>query len=239
MQVQYKPFQFFVEAVRAAAPECHFHFVSDGIEVRAIDPTTVVLVLAKYKVDTSIQETIAVNTNNLKYLLSCFDDEDCSLDMSISRSNDKEYLSLESGDVSCRTELPDPRTVRKSPEKINEPDFTELISVEVTGQKLFEALKRCNIISPKVDFKVENGQLFIQTDDSTSRVSTRFDKCLPDPRTVKSRYSMDYIRDLAKSISLADTVKVQFGNNFPIRFDFSLNGVDVAYLLAPRIERGY
>lgn len=235
MQVQCKPFKFFVDAIRRVAPECHFHFTSDGIEVRAINPTTVALVLAKFKVECPIQEDIAVNTYTLKNLLTCFDDEtDYVLNLSLSKSGDKQFLIIESGNISCRTELLDPRTIRKSPE--TNYDYTRLVLVELTGCELSQAIIRCNSISPKVEFKVENGQLFILTDDPPSMVSTRFDKCLPEPRTVKSRFSLDYMRDLAKSMSLADTVKIWVGNDFPVRFDFTYNGVDVAYLLAPRVE---
>jgi len=57
---------------------------------------------------------------------------------------------------------------------------------------------------------------------------------------VASLYSLDYLRDMAKGIHAAkpDTLKVEFGDEFPVRINFSDStfGLSGTMMLAPRIR---
>jgi proliferating cell nuclear antigen len=57
---------------------------------------------------------------------------------------------------------------------------------------------------------------------------------------VASLYSLDYLRDMAKGLHAAkpDSVKVEFGDEFPVRINFSDStfGLSGTFMLAPRIR---
>jgi DNA polymerase III sliding clamp (beta) subunit (PCNA family) len=55
--------------------------------------------------------------------------------------------------------------------------------------------------------------------------------------TVRSTYSLDYLRKMARASNLAESVVVQFAKDYPLRLDFkSLNKAQMTFILAPRIE---
>lgn len=56
---------------------------------------------------------------------------------------------------------------------------------------------------------------------------------------VKSLYSLDYLTDMVKVIPKDCLVRMQFGENYPLRLDFEPfgKGFEATLILAPRIER--
>ena len=52
----------------------------------------------------------------------------------------------------------------------------------------------------------------------------------------KSAFNLDYLKDMVKGVSSGDIIKIYLGNDMPVKIEYSLAGVNLTFLLAPRIE---
>ena len=54
----------------------------------------------------------------------------------------------------------------------------------------------------------------------------------------RSLFSLDYFANMIKAVSSADTIRMQFSNDYPVSMEFDLADSKgrVSFLLAPRIE---
>jgi proliferating cell nuclear antigen len=53
---------------------------------------------------------------------------------------------------------------------------------------------------------------------------------------VKSRYPLDYLKKMCRAVRVADTVKIQLGQDYPMRIDFCGENVSLSMVLAPRVS---
>lgn len=53
----------------------------------------------------------------------------------------------------------------------------------------------------------------------------------------KAKYSLEYLKKMEKGAKLSDTVKIQFGTDYPLKVTFQdKDVVSISYILAPRVD---
>ena len=92
-------------------------------------------------------------------------------------------------------------------------------------------------------FEADKNLFAISAGDAGSKVEVELTKGndallqLAAAEQVKSVYSVEYLKKMARTASLADTVTVQFAKDYPLKLDFkALNKFQMTFILAPRIE---
>jgi len=52
---------------------------------------------------------------------------------------------------------------------------------------------------------------------------------------IKARYPLDYLRKMVKVARIANEVTVEWGNDYPMKMSFEMNGASISFVLAPRV----
>ncbi|MBI4150155.1 proliferating cell nuclear antigen (pcna) [Candidatus Woesearchaeota archaeon] len=221
--------------------EATFKVTGNGIELVAMDPANVAMVIFKllpssfveYKVDKP--QEIAINLSNLKQVLKRAKPNDA---ITLELDENKLKITLKSN--TTRTFSLPIIDLEEKEQRVPELNFAA--SVKTVSTVLNEAVEDVDIVAESVSFIAENGKFTVQAEGDLSKahievpegnetkVDVKGDK-------VRSKYSIEYLKKMINGSKLADEVTISFNKDYPLRLDYrTLDKVSLSFILAPRVE---
>jgi len=233
----------FVEILTAMVPECRLIVGENGWNTQATDTANVGMVIVSLP-KASFEEYIEtgrteIGMNVLKWveMLKVMDDDKSTI--AISHTPGKSTLTITDGKYTYTHNPLDPTTVRKWP---NTPGIQLPAKIVIAPGEFAEAIKAMSVIGDKVIFTAGREGLALETEGDTDHLRKPLTiqdtgaSTLPEI-PMKSLFSLDYMRDIAKAMKGAGSITVCMGQDHPIRFDFEIDGLlEASFLQAPRIE---
>jgi len=221
-----------VNAVKSLVNEGVINFKKDGIEILAMDPANVAMVI--FRADSSIatewdvkEDTkVGVNFLNLCSTLKRF----------------KPGVLLEIEVIDNQLILSSGKKVFKEvilaiEDKTKEPELKFETSFKVNTKDLNESILDAEIASDSVTF-VANGNILnlkaigdIREANSGIGIST----LLKIDKPVVCKFSIDYLKKMV-SAKLNEEVQVELKKDYPLRLAYSNRDARVTYVLAPRVD---
>jgi proliferating cell nuclear antigen len=213
---------------------------SDGLELVAMDPANVAMVVFKllsssfseYKVDKETE--IAINLNNFKQILR--------------RANPTDMLTLELQDSKLKVQLKSSSTrtfslpiidLEEREQKV--PNLNFPVSIEMSSALLNEAIEDAGIVAEAVSFVAEPGKfsLIAEGDLNSAAIEIKAGEGtkISAKETVKAKYSVEYLKKMIQGSKLADEVKIEFNKDYPLKLTYNeIDKVMLSFILAPRVE---
>lgn len=222
--------------------EASFSFQKEGIKLHALDPANISMVVLnllpsafnEYKVEQPCD--ITVNLEALKQALKRAKPTD-----PIALSLDKNKLKIAiTGKSNKHFYIP---LIEREGKERKMPALDFLATIELDSTEFRDYVDDASIAGDAVVFEADKNSFIISAGELGSKVSIQLTKG-SDPLlqiaagdNVRSTYSLDYLKKMARASTLAETVVVQFAKDYPLRLDFkSLNKAQMTFILAPRIE---
>ena len=159
----------------------------------------------------------------------------------IEMAYNRDVLTLNLGKIDLNMRPLDPSTV-SSP---NLPNIEIPSTVEMDGAALSQALRASRYVGDLVNFSIDGNSFTIHVQGQPDSVNVTFAKddleSLTCSKPARSQYSLTYLVPLSKVFGSLGTVKLGFGESFPLRLEFSFmdGAAEVIYFLAPRVESDY
>ena len=222
--------------------EARFKITAQAIELVAMDPANVAMVIFKllsssfveYKVEKDTE--FAINLNNFKKILRR------------AASNDMLTLELEQNKLKIVLKSNSVRTfslpiieLEEKEQKI--PDLTFPVEIKTASSILNDAIEDVDIIGDSVSFIAENGKFTVMAEGDLSDAKIEINEgddtiIKADANTkIKAKYSTEYLKKMISGSKLAAEVKVYFNKDYPLKLEYStIDKVMLAFILAPRVE---
>ena len=223
--------------------EARFKITPDAIEMVAMDPANVAMVVFKllsscfteYDVKKDIE--IAINLNNLKQVLR--------------RASQKDMLTLElDADNRLKITLRSSTTrtfnlpiIELEDKEQKVPDLKFPITVKTSSSILNEAIADADVVGESVAFIAEPKKFTLQAEgdlnqakieikeDDITKISTTSDE------KVKAKYSIEYLKKMINGSKLSEEVSIQFSKDYPLKLEYkAIDKVMLSFILAPRVE---
>ncbi len=223
--------------------EARFKITPDAIELVAMDPANVAMVIFKLlsscftEYDVKKDTEIAINLSNLKQVLR--------------RASPKDMLTLELDDGNrLKIELKSNTTrtfnlpiidLEEKEQKV--PDLKFPITVKTSSSILNEAIADVDVVGESVAFIVEPRKFSLHAEgdlnqarieikeDETTRISTNSDE------KIKAKYSIEYLKKMINGSKLSDEVVIQFTKDYPLKLEYkAVDRLMLSFILAPRVE---
>ena len=213
---------------------------SEGIELIAMDPANVAMVVFKlfpsafteYQVEKPVD--IAINLTNFKQILR--------------RANPTDVLTLEMADNKLKMQLKSSSTrtfylpiidIEEKEQKVPELKFP--VSITTSSSVLNEAIGDADTVAESVNFMTEPGifRLKAEGDLNTATIEIKADDTTKIEATekVSSKYSVEYLKKMIEGSKLADTVSIQFNKDYPLKLTYAtVDKVMLSFILAPRVD---
>ena len=229
-----------VEVISTLVSEVKLAISKDGIDVKAVDPSHVAMLVLKLK-NTVFEEftgestEIGVDVEKIKEVLRLSKPGDV-IDLQFDGGKNRLVVSV--GKVTRHMSVVDPAGITdpKVP-NVNPPG-----TVVVKMDELRQGIRGSESISDHVTLILEPTGFTMHSEGETDRVDLHLPKesltQLETKEAVRSMYPLDFFSSMVKSIGSAEEATLHIGNEYPLKIEFPLaNGRgEGRFLLAPRVE---
>jgi proliferating cell nuclear antigen len=231
-----------LDSVSVLVDECKIHLTDDGIEIRAVDPANVGMVdlrlgtaaFESYETDGG---TIGVNLSRLEEFASMADSGQL-IHLELDEETRKLHVQIDG--LEGTLALIDPDSIRQEPDL---PDLDLPAEIVIEGRDINRAVKAADMVSDHIALGVDADaeQFYVDAEGDTDDVHLelgREDLIDLQAGDAHSLFSLDYLQDMNKAIPSDAEVRMELGEEFPIKmhFDIAEGEGQVTYLLAPRIQ---
>ncbi len=224
--------------------EVNLKFTKDKVELIAIDPANVAMVVFKllssafseYQLDKD--KVIGVNLSHFTQILKrakptdiltlTLDEEKNRLDVLLKGSTTRNF-SIALLDIDEREQ------------KV--PNLKFAGKVETNTLLFTEAIEDMDVIADSLSFHLNGKSFLIKSEGTTSTAQVTLNH---DEETniehdkgdeIRSRYSIEYLKKIAKAAKLANMVSLEFGPDYPLRTEYRvLDKLSLSFVLAPRVS---
>jgi len=232
-----------VDTLNVIVEDARFDFKESKLECRVVDPSHVAMI--KLDVDAAAFDTWELEEMNLglelrkiKDLISLGSADDL---IEMVHSAEAGVLTLNLGKIDRNVRPLDPTTLNTpSVPKLDIPSY-----VEISGASLAQAFKAAKQVGDLVNLSIDDSMFTVHVQGQTDSVTVSFSKDelenLVCEKPARSQYSLTYLLPLAKIFGSVPSVKVGFGESFPLKMEFTFadGAAEVEYFLAPRVENDY
>ncbi|MBU0536133.1 MAG: proliferating cell nuclear antigen (pcna) [Nanoarchaeota archaeon] len=222
--------------------EARFRINSDAIELIAMDPANVAMVIFKLLsssfVEYDVKEPVdvAINLSNLKQILRRASPTD-----TVTLELEESKLKVVFNGATTRTFYLPIIDVEDKEQKVPELNFG--VSIQTGSEVLIQAIDDVDIIGESVAFISEPSKLTIQAEGDLSKASieitenenTKFS--MHTKEKMKSKYSIEYLKKMVMAGKLAPNVVIHFNKDYPLKLDYKIiDKLNISFILAPRVE---
>ncbi len=237
-----KEFKKVVDTVSTLLDEICFEVDEEGIKASAMDPSHVALV--------------SLEIPKLAFEEYEADNHDIGIDLEafkkvMNRAKSKDKLILELDEERNKLNVIFENTGKRkfslalldlSASSVKVPDIEYPNVIMIKGDAFKEALKDASLFSDYVVLKADENKFVVHAKGDLNENEAIFEKdcsaiiSLEVKEEAKSAFNLDYLIDMVKGVSSGDIIKIYLGNDMPVKLEYSIAGVNLTFLLAPRIE---
>jgi len=226
-----------VSVISELVNEVNIKFNKNGMEIIAMDPANVAMVIFRLlssgfsEYDINKDYNLNVNLESLKQILKRAKPND-----KISLSLDQEMNKLNIGLIGGNTKNFSLSLLDNLDKEQKVPELKFGAKVAMNSFDFNELIEDMNVIGESVNFNVKDGKLFVQSEGSTSSGKVEVS---PDEieGSGKARYSLEYLKKIAKGGKLANDMVFEFSTDYPLKVEYKVKDkLSFSTILAPRVS---
>lgn len=223
--------------------EARFKIKKDHIELIAMDPANVAMVIFKmlssaftdYHIDQ--EKEIAINLSNLKQILRRAKANDI-LTLEMPEEN-KLQITLKSSSI--RTFQLPLLDFEEREQKI--PNLSFPCKVIMPSNLLSEAIEDSSVAAESVTFGIEGNKLTIDAEGDLTKANIQLEQnqdikiSTETKAKIKSKFSIEYLKKMMAGSKLSDNVEINLNQDYPLKLDYKvMDKLILSFVLAPRME---
>lgn len=232
-----------ISVISELVSEARFKITRDGLEMVAMDPANVAMVVFKllssgfteYDIDKDMQ--IGINLANLKQILRRASASDI-ITLEVTGEN-KLQIQLKGG--TTRTfSLP---LIELEDKEQRIPNLNFPVIVMTQSQTLSDAIADTDVVAESVTFAAEPDKFSVAAEGDLSKAHVEIKagdhtKIQSESTAkIKSKYSIEYLKKMLNASKLASEVGVFFNQDYPLKLEYKvMDKVMLSFILAPRVE---
>jgi proliferating cell nuclear antigen len=220
-----------------------FKINKDGITFTAADRALVAVVdfkmssslFEKYELDKETQ--IGLNITNLLSVMKRAGAED---KLSLNLSESKLEIVLEN-DSKRRFHLPLLDLGQEEVPPIDQLEFKAI--AELKPEVIQYGIADADVVSDSVLFEASDNKFGMKAEGDISSAQLELEKgnsaliSLKSDKEVQARYPLDYLKKMIKAAKLAESVTLQWGQDYPMKMSFkSGDKLQLSFVVAPRVS---
>jgi len=223
-----------IGAISTFISEGNFRFNENGIHLRAIDPSQIVLVdflmpkssFTSFDVEPNFVGVDLVELN--KIVLRSMPGEKLRMDL----SDTELHLQLVGGfEKSFKLPL-----IETSDDEITLPKHNYDSTVEINAKLLKEALKDASIFGSAVVLKINKGQFFLEAKGSHGNLSSvskdsKMIKVTSD-KDITAKFSLNFLQNIVREANPDDKILLELKTDSPMKITFKINNNEIRFFLA-------
>jgi len=221
-----------------------FKISKDGLSLVAADRAMVAVVDFKLNsnafdsFETDKDQTIGVNVSTLLSVLKRVGGED-KITLTLHDSSKLEILMQNS--MKRKFIVPLINLTQEEVPPIDQLEFTA--DVELNPDILHSGIEDAEVVADSVLFEITPSRFSMRGEGDISRAELELEKGdkslinLKVEGSAKARYPLDYLKKMIKAAKIADSVKIHFGQDYPMKLEFNCGDkCHMNFVIAPRVS---
>jgi len=213
-----------------------------GMSIVAIDPANVALVSFKLPSEAFSQieveeEILGVSLDSLKSVL-----RRCSPGSSLILQTEENTLKIQIHDKIKREFQLSLIEIESEEKAMPNLEFTS--KIEIPSIDLAEVIEDCSIVADSCAFITKQNSFIIEARGSLNSAKSSFSadevkieiKPGQEDKEIKSRYSLEYLQKFIKATRITEKATLNFSNDYPLKLEFKTPRMELAFVLAPRVD---
>jgi len=216
-----------------------------GLGIIAIDPANVALVSFKLPKEAFSQieveeEILGVSLDNLKAVL-----RRCSPGSSLVLQTEDNALKIQIHDKIKREFRLALIEIDAEEKTMPNLDFTS--KIEMPSVDLVDSIEDCAIVADACSFIAEQDKFTIEAKGSLNSAKSDFSsdevkieikpgEMAGKDKGIRSRYSLEYLQKFVKASKITEKAIINFSTDYPLKLEFKTPRMELAFVLAPRVE---
>jgi len=237
-----KLFKDSISIISDLVTEAKFKVNQDGLELVAMDPANVAMVVFKLLSSSFTQyelekpEELAINLNNLKQVLRRTKSDDI---LTLKTEENKLVVQLKSNTTRSFS-IP---LIELEDKEQKVPDLNFPLVIETSVNILSDSIEDVSVVAESVTFLGEKNQFVVKAEGDLSKA---FIEIKPDDDTIiktesmdkfRAKYSLEYLKKMIAGSKLTDRVSLSFNNDYPLKLEYkALDKLMLSFILAPRVD---
>lgn len=220
--------------------EARFKIKKDSIEMIAMDPANVAMVvfrlLSSSFVEYVVKEetSIGINLNDFKQVLRRIKSNDT---LSLEVSDNKLKVTLQGN--STRTFFLPLIELDEKEQKV--PDLKFKTTIRCPSGMINDAIEDVEIVAESVSFQVEDKKFIVAASGDSKKASVEIkgdeSVSIKTDEKAKSKYSIEYLKKMMQASKISSYVEVSFNKDYPLKLEYKeVDKIQMMFILAPRIE---
>lgn len=232
-----------ISIISELVTEARFKVKKDAIELIAMDPANVAMVIFKLlnscftEYDVGKDQEIAINLNNLRQILRRVGPNDM---LSLESTSDNK-LQIQIKGASTRTFSLPLIDLEDKEQKI--PDLNFGVNISTSASILNDAIDDAGIVADSVTFLAESARFTINAEGDLNKAKIDVKPgdetkiTIDGSDVIKAKYSIEYLKKIIAGSKLSDIVEINFNNDYPLKIDYRVvDRMQMSFILAPRVE---
>jgi proliferating cell nuclear antigen len=232
-----KLFSDIIGIISELVTEVKIRMTREGMSIIAIDPANVAMIVFKLPASAFSQleveeENLGVNLDSFKAVL-----RRCSFGSSLIMSTEENMLKLEINDKTKREFTLALIDLDKKDKPIPSLEFAA--KVEINATELSEAIEDCAIVADSCSFEAEVDKFSVYAKGSLNAAKLTYSSdeiYMEAPSKQRGKYSLEYLQKMIKASKITDKATLNFSNDYPLKLEFNTPMIQLAFILAPRVE---
>jgi len=232
-----KLFSDIISIISDLVIEVKINVNKEGMKILAVDPANVAMIDFKLPATAFSQieveeEVLGVNLESLKAVL-----RRCSATSALIMSTEDNFLRLEIIDKIKREFTLTLLDLEGKDKPLPSLEFST--KIEMNSVDFAEAVEDCSIVADSCSFSADSSKFSISAKGSLNSANLTYSSDeinVESPTESKGRYSLEYLQKMIKANKITDKVVLNFANDYPLRLEFITPMINLAFILAPRIE---
>ncbi|HJZ18783.1 MAG TPA: hypothetical protein VJ208_01645 [Candidatus Nanoarchaeia archaeon] len=228
-----------VEIISELVTEVKIKVNEFGLNINAIDPANVSMIgfkipksaFSQFEVD---NEVLGINLDSLKQIL-----KRSSSGSSLIMERKENLLNIQIHDRIKRN-----FTLSLIEIESEEIDFHEKESrmefsskIEINSMDLIASIEDCAVVADACSFAVKDGRFVVEAKAlNSARSEFSGDEAKIEGENSRAKYSLEYLQKFMKGAKLCEKTLLFFAEDHPLKIEFKTQGMELAFVLAPRVE---
>ncbi|MEK6760559.1 MAG: hypothetical protein AABX93_01400 [Nanoarchaeota archaeon] len=210
-----------------------------GMSINAIDPANVSMMgfripksaFSEFEVG---KESLGINLDNLKQIL-----KRCGSGSALIIEKKENMLNIQIQDKIKRN-----FTLSLIEIEGEDIDFHEKESrmefssrVEINSAELIASIEDCAVVADACSFVVKEGRFIVEAKSINSAMSEFSEnEAKIEGENSRGKYSLEYLSKFMRGAKLCDKTVLRFAQDHPLKMEFRSTGMELDFILAPRVE---
>ncbi|MFH0927137.1 MAG: proliferating cell nuclear antigen (pcna) [Candidatus Micrarchaeota archaeon] len=237
-----KKFKSAVDSVVNLIDEGTLEIASEGISLKAMDPSQISMVCfsmpksAFVEYEAADPDRVGINFDNFSKILARSRSGE---KLEIYREENKIILKFSSGKKRRAFKIP---ILEMSAGISREPKVEADVTIKMLGSNLKEQIKDAALVSTHVSLNAsaEGFRVDVHGDSSDLLVEQEKDSeeliSMDVKNDAKATFPLQYLDDITKACPESSPITLNLKTNAPVKIEYEVSGAKLVYYLAPRIE---